>query len=199
MRSRLARRAFRGVYGAAALLAVLAACAGPGFGSGVGAPPEPEGYRMDTFRAPVPATLRGARVVSTEEARALTLAGEAIPIDVLPRPPRPKALEEGTIWRPTPRHNIPGSVWLPNTGFGALAESYERYFRDNLARLTGGDKQAKLLLYCMADCWMSWNAAKRAISYGYARVHWYPEGTDGWTAAGLPTEPSEPVPLPEAQ
>ena len=31
---------------------------------------------------------------------------------------------------------------------------------------------------------MSWNAAKRAIGYGYTDVTWFPGGTDGWAAAG---------------
>ena len=50
-----------------------------------------------------------------------------------------------------------------------------------------------LVIYCKAGCWMSWNAAKRAIAYGYSNVLWFPDGTDAWAAAGLPTEPSEPV------
>ncbi|MDJ0971346.1 MAG: PQQ-dependent catabolism-associated CXXCW motif protein [Kiloniellales bacterium] len=154
--------------------------------------PEPDGYRMDSFRAPVPATLKGATVVSTKEVEALV--GAAVLIDVLPRPPRPEGLKEGTIWRPRPRSNIPGSAWLPNTGFGVLPISVEAYFRDNLTRLTEGDPARKLLFYCQADCWMSWNAAKRALTYGYSQVYWYPDGTDGWGAAGLPLEPSEPEP-----
>ena len=44
---------------------------------------------------------------------------------------------------------------------------------------------------------MSWNAAKRALTYGYNRVYWYPEGTDGWSGAGGRLEASEPVPMPE--
>ena len=154
--------------------------------------PEPEGYRMDRFRAPVPATLKGATVVSTKEVEALV--GSVVLIDVLPRPPKPAGLKEGTVWRPRPRSNIPGSVWLPNTGLGVLPIRVEAYFRDNLARLTGGDVTRKLVFYCLADCWMSWNAAKRALAYGYAQVYWYPEGTDGWAAAGLPLAPCEPVP-----
>jgi rhodanese-related sulfurtransferase len=27
---------------------------------------------------------------------------------------------------------------------------------------------------------------KRALSYGYTNVAWYPEGTDGWQRANLP-------------
>ncbi|MDH3475576.1 MAG: PQQ-dependent catabolism-associated CXXCW motif protein [Rhodospirillales bacterium] len=155
---------------------------------------EPDGYRMEQYRAPVPDSLSGGTVVSAEEVKSLMDRGGLVLIDVLPRPPKPKVLPEGTIWQPRPRHNIPGSVWLPNTGFGALAADTESYFRDNLERLTQGDKGRRLLFYCLADCWMSWNAAKRAISYGYSRVHWFPEGTDAWIAAGYPTEKSEPEP-----
>ena len=43
---------------------------------------------------------------------------------------------------------------------------------------------------------MSWNAAKRALSLGYAHVAWYPDGTDGWQASDLPTEVREPIPRP---
>ncbi len=175
---------------AAAFLSATALCSLPCGAAGV---PEPQGYRMSQFRAPVPVALTGGKVVSLDQVRALVEAGEVVLIDVLPRPPKPKGLKQGTIWRPRPRHNIPGSVWLPNTGFGGLSEEIERYFQSNLARLSGGDKERKLLFYCLADCWMSWNAARRAISYGYGNVLWFPEGTDAWTAAGLPTELSEPV------
>ena len=156
--------------------------------------PEPAGYRMSNFRSPVPGSLAGATVVTVEQVEALARSDEVLLVDVLPRPPKPKNLKEGTIWRPRPRNNIPGSAWLPNTGFGALPEEMERYFGDNLSRLTEGDKSRKILFYCLANCWMSWNAAKRALSLGYSQIYWFPEGTDAWIAAGLPTEPSEPVP-----
>lgn len=157
--------------------------------------PEPAGYRMEDFRAPVPQSIAGGTTVSTAEVQALVEASEAVLIDVLPRPPKPQGLKEGTLWRPRPRRNIPGSAWLPNTGFGALSERHEAYFRRNLRRLTGQDKRRRIIIYCLAHCWMSWNAAKRAISWGYSNVLWYPEGTDGWAAAGLPLEESEPVPM----
>ncbi len=155
---------------------------------------EPEGYRTDNYRAPVPATLAGARVLKTGQAEAIWRAGKAVFIDVLPRPPKPQNLPEGTIWRDKPRSNIPGSVWLPDTGYGMLAAATEDYLREGLARATGGDKAKLVVVYCQADCWMSWNAAKRALSYGYSSVAWYPDGTDGWQRANLPVEESQPVP-----
>ena len=90
--------------------------------------------------------------------------------------------------------NIPGTVWLPDTGYGKLAAVTEDYFRQGLARATGGNNAVLLVIYCQADCWMSWNAAKRVLSYGYPNVAWYPDGTDGWERADLPTAESQPEP-----
>jgi PQQ-dependent catabolism-associated CXXCW motif protein len=157
-------------------------------------PPEPEGYRTDNYRAPVPATLAGARVLTTAEAEAIWRSGSAAFVDVLPRPPRPPNLPAGTIWRDKPRLNIPGSIWLPDTGYGTLAAATEEYLRNGLAKASGGNDAKLLVIYCLADCWMSWNAAKRALSYGYSNVAWYPEGTDGWQRADLPLADAEPQP-----
>lgn len=157
-------------------------------------PPEPEGYRTDNYRASVPATLVGAHVLATDEAEAIWRSGTGVFIDVLPRPPKPQNLPAGTIWREKPRLNIPGSIWLPDTGYGTLAAATEEYLRHGLARASGGNNAALLVIYCQADCWMSWNAAKRALSYGYSNVAWYPEGTDGWERANLPVAVSQPEP-----
>jgi PQQ-dependent catabolism-associated CXXCW motif protein len=157
-------------------------------------PPEPEGYRTDNYRAAVPATLAGARVLTTGQAEAIWRSGSGAFVDVLPRPPKPPNLPAGTIWRDKPRLNIPGSIWLPDTGYGALAAATEDYLRDGLVRASGGDRAKLLVIYCQADCWMSWNAAKRALSYGYSNVAWYSEGTDGWQRADLPLADSQPEP-----
>jgi PQQ-dependent catabolism-associated CXXCW motif protein len=156
--------------------------------------PEPDGYRTDDYRSPVPDTLAGARVLSTAEAEAIWRAKTGVFIDVLPRPPKPANLPAGTVWRDKPRFNIPGSTWLPDTGYGALAASTENYLRQGLLRASGGNRAALIVVYCQADCWMSWNAAKRTLSYGYSNVAWYPDGTDGWQRANLSVEESRPAP-----
>jgi PQQ-dependent catabolism-associated CXXCW motif protein len=153
---------------------------------------EPEDYRTESYRAPVPATLAGARVLTTASAEAIWRAKGGIFIDVLPRAPKPPNLPAGTVWRDKPRLNIPGSIWLPDTGYGRLAEATEEYLRRGLARASGGDRSTLIVVYCQANCWMSWNAAKRILSYGYSNVAWYPEGTDGWERANLPMEESQP-------
>jgi PQQ-dependent catabolism-associated CXXCW motif protein len=145
----------------------------------------------------VPATLKGARVLTTAEVEAIWRAKTGVFIDVLPRTPKPKNLPEGTVWRDKPRFNIPGSVWLPDTGYGRLAPATEDYLRDGVARASHGNKAALLVIYCQANCWMSWNAAKRAQSYGYSDVAWYPEGSDGWERAKLPLAEAQPEPRPD--
>jgi len=159
--------------------------------------PEPEGYREEPYRGPVPGTLRGGTVVSTKQAHALWAGGKTAFIDVLPRPPRPKNLPAGTIWRDKPRFAIPGSLWLPNVGYGRIAEGTAGYFKAGLEKATGGDKAHAVLFYCLDECWMSWNAARRALEYGYGTVYWYPEGTDGWSFEDYPLERIEPEPEPE--
>src|ERR1700691_6024185 len=78
------------------------------------APPEPSGYRMEEYRAPTPASLHGANVLTTEQAHALWEKEQAAFVDVLPQPPRPQGLPASTIWRPKPRLDIPHSIWVPD-------------------------------------------------------------------------------------
>ena len=158
---------------------------------------EPDGYRLEDYRAPTPATLHGAAVIGSQEAEKIWRSRVASFIDVLPRPPRPRNLPEGTLWRDKPRSNIPDSIWLPDTGYGELAPSMADYFSRGLEKATAGDRGRLIVLYCLVDCWMSWNAAKRALSLGYPNVAWYREGTDGWLAAGLPLEEAVPEPRPD--
>jgi PQQ-dependent catabolism-associated CXXCW motif protein len=157
---------------------------------------EPREYRMEDYRAPVPTTLEGARVVTTAEAARIWRTGGAIFIDVMPHVPRPANLPEGMIWREKLRWNVPGSIWLPDTGYGALAPVTENYLRASLAHATKGDPTRLLVVYCLRDCWMSWNAAKRILEMGYTNVVWYPDGTDGWAEADLPLGESRPEPQP---
>lgn len=153
---------------------------------------EPSGYRMEEYRAPVPPTLAGATVIDTKTAEALWRNKQAIFFDVLPQAPKPKDLPAGTVWRDKPRSDIPGSVWLANVGYGEINADTEAYFRAGLLQNGVASKDQPIVFYCMNNCWMSWNAGKRAISWGYTAVHWYPLGTDGWSEAGLPLEDKKP-------
>ncbi|WP_371345577.1 PQQ-dependent catabolism-associated CXXCW motif protein [Ancylobacter sp. IITR112] len=187
----LRRLAWLGMAGLAAVLYVFA----PMTGRGEEAVPEPAGYRMDEYRAPTPATLKGAAVIDTAEAERLWQTKAALFIDVMPRDVKPANLPPGTLWRDKRRDHLPGSVWLPNVGYGALSAASDAYFRSRLEAVTQGNRAAPLVFYCQTACWMSWNAAKRAIDeYGYSNIAWYPAGSDGWAKAGLPLEQGQPMP-----
>ena len=177
------------------LLALLAL---PTFGA-LAAEPEPlfdaAGYRIAEFLAPVPATAPGATTLTTAQVQALNARGGVILIDVLPAPPKPEGLGPTDLWLPPPRLNLPGSVWLPNVGYGRLSDDLTNYLQGHLKRLTGGDPGRPIIVYCRTDCWMSWNVAKRLAAAGYTAVYWYPDGTTGWEAAGLPLAASRPEPM----
>jgi PQQ-dependent catabolism-associated CXXCW motif protein len=172
---------------AAALLAAVLLLAAPVTGRAAE-------YRMSDYRSPTPAAVPGARTVTTAEVEELARSGEAVLIDVYPAPPRPAGLPAESVWIPKARDTIPGAVWLPNTGYGALPDGVDAYFRDNLERLTGGRRDRPLVFFCEPDCWMSWNAALRAVEYGYSAVRYYPEGAAGWEKAGLKLAPLRPAP-----
>lgn len=186
MRARATRRAIAGLVLGVLLVANTGVRAAP--------PPEPQGYRTDNYRAPTPATIAGGTALDTSAARQLWKDGGAVWIDVLAAPHRPANLPASAVWLPVPRRNIPGSFWLPDIGRGELDAKLEAYFRTNLDRVAKGRRDARVVFYCLANCWMSWNAAKRATSWGYTRVYWYRDGTDGWEAAKLPLTAAEPVP-----
>jgi PQQ-dependent catabolism-associated CXXCW motif protein len=157
--------------------------------------PLPLGYRSEPYRAPTPAYAPGAVTVNTDEAEALHKAGATLFIDVMRVPQSEMPGLAGKWLVAQPHAVIPGSVWLPKVGEGDLTPDLERYFRTNLERLTHGDRSAAILFYCIADCWMSWNAAKRAASWGFGRVLWYRDGIDGWRDYDLPIETADPVPI----
>jgi PQQ-dependent catabolism-associated CXXCW motif protein len=145
-------------------------------------------YRLEDYRAPTPATLSGARVVTTAEAHQLWTDKAAVFIDVLPQAPRPANLPENVLWRDKPRFDIPGSMWLPDTGYGALAPEVERYFLDGLARAAGGDQErtpscstASAIAGCRGT--PRSGRCKRDIP----NVIWYPDGTEGWSEGNIPS------------
>lgn len=151
--------------------------------------PEPSGFRGEPYRAPVPATLTGAQVIDTDQALRLHDQG-AVFIDPLPRKQRPEGLPEGTIWRAPVHETIPGAVWLWGTGYEMLSEDERQRLEDGLEQASGGDRSVPMVFFCRTECWMGWNAAKRAVMLGYTGVHWFPGGIEAWQAQ-RPLAPAE--------
>ena len=159
---------------------------------------EPQDYRMSDYRTPTPATLAGATVVDAVEVHALIKDNkQTVLIDVLPLERKPPDFPPDRLWRTPPRYNLPSSVWLPNIGDGPISPSFEQYFVENLDNIISAKYNPPLVFYCLVDCWMSWNAAKRALELGYNNVYWFPGGTDEWEAMGYELELSKAVKMPE--
>jgi len=158
--------------------------------------PEPAGYWMGPAKGPVATTITGGKVIHTKKLAALLQADDVMVIDVSDAPQRPEHLAPGAVWLPVPHPVIPGGVWIPGAGLGAISPAVDNLFRERLGLGTHKDPTHELVIYCHENCWLSWNAAKRAISFGYKNVYWYPDGMEGWRGAGLPTAVAEPQTAP---
>lgn len=138
-----------------------------------GVPPSTE-LRLQGHASPTPLTIPGARVIVTTELRARLDE----PLEV--RPLLFDVLGEDA------HSTIPGAIWLPGAGRGA---SFDDEVQARLAKLlqfaTRGDRARSLVFFCSSrECWLSYNAALRAVRLGYRDVRWYRGGLEAWRAAG---------------
>jgi PQQ-dependent catabolism-associated CXXCW motif protein len=159
---------------------------------------EPSGYWSGPINNPVPTTIAGGKVIRAPALAALVKRGDAVIIDVSNAPRRPDGLAPSAPWLPLPHQAVPDAIWIPGAGEGELSGPVDQYYRDRLAAATRNDRRRTIVVYCHERCWLSWNGAKRAISYGYRHVYWFPDGIEGWRAAGFKTVvvTPEPVPVP---
>jgi PQQ-dependent catabolism-associated CXXCW motif protein len=95
---------------------------------------------------------------------------------------------------------LPGaipSVWMAQPG--NFNDPMQQQFAQVMQQGTQGRKDTTLVFYCLSNnCWMSYNAALRAINAGYTNVRWYRGGIEAWKAAGLPTQPAQQGPPQQA-
>lgn len=130
--------------------------------------------RQPPYHAPTPLEIPGARVVHTVELRAMTLgARPPVLIDVLSG--------EG-------HETLAGAVWLGGAGRGeSFSDLVQSDLDPLLLRLASGDRARPLVFFCASSqCWLSYNAALRAVAAGHTSVYWYRGGIDAWAEAQLP-------------
>lgn len=155
----------------------------------------PPGYRQPPYLAATPNHLPGAVTVTAEQAESLLHKG-AVLIDASPLTLGSYGDKENQWILKADHVSIAGSVWLPNVGEATPAPALEQWFTAELARLTQGNTAHPIVFFCRPDCWMSWNAGKRALSLGYSAVYWFRDGIPGWELALLPLTPqAQPVPF----
>jgi len=131
------------------------------------------------YHGPTPRQIPGGRVVTTGELQKL-LEGQPRPflIDVL----------GGGV-----HHTIAGAFWMIGAGPGDMSRDEEKRFAQAIAGFAGGDKGRPLVFFCVdTECWLSYNAALRAIRLGYTGVMWYRGGISAWRTAELPMAQSDP-------
>jgi PQQ-dependent catabolism-associated CXXCW motif protein len=138
------------------------------------------------YSAPTPRRIPGGEVVSTRELERMREGPEGregplapLLIDV--------ASGEGHL-------TVEGSNWIAGVGRnGHFVDTLQAALSDRLGALTGGEKSRPLVFFCVnSQCWLSYNAALRAMALGYSKVYWYRGGVEAWRAAGLPLVPAAP-------
>jgi PQQ-dependent catabolism-associated CXXCW motif protein len=136
--------------------------------------PPQTSLRPSDYHAPTPASIPGGRVVTTAWLAGVWQgAGKPVVINLL----------TGRSVRA-----IPGSVWFSGGGQGtSFDDGWQNRMAQHLAALTGGNKAAPIVFYCLSsECWLSYNATLRALRLGYVNAMWYRGGINAWSAAGLP-------------
>jgi PQQ-dependent catabolism-associated CXXCW motif protein len=166
---------------------------GPGGGMGPGGSMSPEQLakmeRQDfgvpatrqlhdgAMHAPTPVSIPGGQLITTKGLTDLVQARKA-----------PYFLFD-TLGGPEILPGAIPSVWMAQPG--SFNDQIQQQFAQVMQQGTQGRKDTTLVYYCLSNhCWMSYNAALRAINAGYTNVKWYRGGIEAWKAAGLPTQPA---------
>lgn len=126
------------------------------------------------MHGPTPTSIPGGRVITTPELVQMLQQGQPIMlIDVLGGP-----------------QLLPNSVSMPMLAQpGQPNDQITQQFQYSVAQATGGRNDVPMVFYCQGiQCWMSYNAALRAIAAGQRNVLWYRGGLEAWQAAGLPLQ-----------
>ncbi|MGH8622867.1 MAG: rhodanese-like domain-containing protein, partial [Burkholderiales bacterium] len=143
-----------------------------------GVPPTAR-LRTVGYHSPTPLKIPGGRVVTTPELKAM-----------IEREPRPYLID---VLGGSGHRTVAGAFWMRGAGAGDMSGEEERRFARTVANFAAGDRARPMVFFCVdAECWLSYNAALRAIALGYTGVVWYRGGIAAWRAAGLPMSQSEP-------
>lgn len=144
------------------------------------------GYRLAHYRGVIHAPPEGVVRIDAGAARALWRK-RALFLDVNPAPGAVHDAQSGRWLLAEPHDSIPGAYWFAESGRGDMAQAMTASFLRGVRRLAKTAPRRPIVVFCQADCWMSWNAALRLHRAGFRDVRWFADGLDGWKEAGLPT------------
>lgn len=133
-----------------------------------GVPPQAELHQE--FHAPTPTSIPGGQVITTDRLLALYQQGEQnglLVFDVLGAGPNAMLpMAQNAVGAAQP---------------GSFNDSTQQQFGQFLQQTTQGNTSRPMVFYCQGPhCWMSYNAALRAIRLGYTQVYWYRGGVEAW-------------------
>lgn len=137
-----------------------------------GVPPTPQ-LHAGALHGPTPSSIPGGQVITTRELVDLMRGQQVLVLDVLGG-----------------AESIQGAQYaVPAAQAGTFNDQTQQQFSQFLQQATNGNKQHPIVTYCLStQCWMSYNAALRAINLGYTKVLWYRGGIEAWQQAGMPTQ-----------
>lgn len=141
----------------------------------------PDGLHEGEFHGPTPNQIPGGQVITTKGLLPLLQQGMAVHVfDVLgAQQSLPRAIP--AAWAAQP---------------GSFDDNTQQQFGRLLQQVTRGQADAPLVFYCGGpQCWMSYNAAARAIRLGYRNVLWYRGGLEAWQRAGQQAVPAQQGPF----
>ena len=136
--------------------------------------PSTRALRLSDYGAPTPREVPGARTVRTSQLQSW-LKRDA--------PARPVLLD---VVGGEAHESLPGAIWLPGAGRGfAFNDAVQSQLARALEALGGREGGRAFVFFCASvNCWLSYNAALRAVALGYREVYWYRGGIEAWLDAG---------------
>jgi PQQ-dependent catabolism-associated CXXCW motif protein len=121
--------------------------------------------------SPTPTQIPGGQVITTKGLLPLLQGAAGTPVVVL-----------DVLGAPQTLPNAIPAVFASQPG--SYNDMVQQQFGQMLMQLTGGNRQVPVVTYCQGpQCWMSYNAALRAIALGYRNVLWYRGGLEAWMQA----------------
>ncbi|TVR96440.1 MAG: hypothetical protein EA418_05500 [Wenzhouxiangellaceae bacterium] len=129
--------------------------------------PAQSSLKQGELGGPTPTSIPGGRVITTPELLQLlnNPHSGAVVFDVLGSHQRlPNAIDA-----------------VAASAGGSFNDRTQQQFVRQLEHASGGRRDVPLVFYCSSiQCWMSYNAALRAINAGYTQVYWYRGGLQAW-------------------
>jgi PQQ-dependent catabolism-associated CXXCW motif protein len=131
-----------------------------------GVAPQPQ--LQANMHGPTPTSIPGGQVITTDRLLGLYQQGQQNGLLVFhvlgPGPTLPNAQNAA-----------------PASQAGSFDDQTQQQFGQYLQQVTQGNTGRPMVFYCLnTQCWMSYNAALRAIRMGYSQVYWYRGGIEAW-------------------